>query len=73
MKTGFLKKDYTNPGLFFSKIRTARSQNCTLILFKLKHSSFKKKKIKGTGFSGRPFEFHFVLNIAKNSYLKPVF
>ena len=45
---------------------TAVSQNCSLILFELRKSLFFKEKFKGNEFSGRPFEFQFVLNIAKN-------
>ena len=48
-------------------IRTARSQNCTLMFFEFKDSSSLKKKIKIRGFSGRPVELHFALNIAKKS------
>ena len=49
-----------------SKNRNAGSQNCPLIFLKHISSSFKKKRIKGRGFSGRPIEFHFVLITAIN-------
>ena len=66
---GWLKKDSVKclskfPSKDSYRIRTARSQNCPLILF---------KKIKETRFSGRLLEFHFVLNIAKNSDLNSIF
>ena len=50
--------------------RTARSQSCFLILFKLKNSSLKTikdKKIKEQHFFDRLVEFYFILYIAKNS------
>ena len=54
------------------RIRTARSQKSSFILFKLISSSL-KKRIKGRGFSGRLIEFHFLLNIAINYYPKSIF
>ena len=71
LKNSYKPGKYLSKFLFYSsyKIRTARSQNCLLI----KHSSFFLRKNKETGFSGRLVEFHFVLNIAKNSYLKSIF
>ena len=72
------KKPHANsakylPEFLFSssfRIKTARSQNCSLILFELKNTSL--KKIRGKGFSFRLVEFHFVLNIPKSSQLKSV-
>ena len=59
---------------FFSKIATESGLlGCPLIHFKHKKFFIKKKRIKGRGFSGRPIEFHFVLNIAINYYPKSIF
>ena len=54
------------------RIRTARSQKSSFILFKLISCSL-KKRIKGRRFSDRLIEFHFLLNIAINYYPKSIF
>ena len=54
------------------RIRTARSQKSSFILFKLISCSL-KKRIKGRRFSDRLIEFHSLLNIAINYYPKSIF
>ena len=78
---GFFKKTHINPGKYFPNFFFKVATESELLGPKIALGYFSnlnilhffKKEIKETGFSARLAEFHFVLNIAKNSSLKPTF